>query len=155
MNINYLAKIEITAIHYKGGGPAAIANLAGEVGINWPNVVAVVPYVKAGRIRALGVTSARHSAAMPEVPTIAEAGVPGYDFTPWQIMLAPAGTPAAVVAQLNDHLMKAMRSPDIGERVARDGGDVIASSHEQALKHVQSEAEKWRRVIKKRGMRAE
>lgn len=98
--LNYLAKIEITAIHYKGG-------------------------------------------------------VPGYDFTPWQIMLAPAGTPAAVVAQLNDHLVKAMRSPDIGERMARDGGDVIASSHAQAPKHVQSEVEKWRRVIKERGMRAE
>jgi len=153
--LNYLAKIEITAIHYKGGGPAAIANLAGEVGINWPNVVAVLPYVKAGRIRALGVTSARRSAAVPDVPTVAEAGVPGYDFTPWYLMLAPAGTPAAVVAQLNDHLVKTMRSPDIGERMTRDGVDVIASSHEQAVKHVQSEMDKWRRVIKERGMRAE
>ena len=153
--LNYLAKIEITAIHYKGGGPAAIANLAGEVGINWPNVVAVVPYVKAGRIRALGVTSPRRSAAMPEVPTIAEAGVPGYDFTPWQMMLAPAGTPAAVVTLLNSHLVKAMQAPDIAERMARDGADVIASSQPEAVKHVQSEMEKWRRVIKERGMRAE
>ena len=156
--LNYLGKIEITAIHYKGGGPAAIANLSGEVGINWPNVVAIVPYVKAGRIRALGVTSARRSAAMPEVPTIAEAGVAGlagYDFTPWQIMVAPTGTPAAIVAQLNEHLVKAMRSPDIVERSARDGADVIASSHEQAVKHLQSEMDKWRRVIKERGMRAE
>ncbi|HTE14389.1 MAG TPA: tripartite tricarboxylate transporter substrate binding protein [Burkholderiales bacterium] len=153
--LNYLARIEITAIHYKGGGPAAIANLAGEVGINWPNVVAVVPYVKAGRIRALGVTSPRRSAAMPEVPTIAEAGVPGYDFTPWQMMLAPAGTPAAVVTLLNSHLVKAMQAPDIAERMARDGADVIASSQPEAVKHVQSEMEKWRRVIKERGMRAE
>ncbi len=153
--LNYLGKIEITAIHFKGGGPAAIANLSGEVGINWPNVVAIVPYVKAGRIRALGVTSARRSAAMPEVPTIAEAGVPGYDFTPWQIMVAPTGTPAAIVTQLNEHLIKAMRSPDIVERSARDGADVIASSQEQAVKHVQSEMDKWRRVIKERGMRAE
>ncbi len=153
--LNYLGKIEITAIHFKGGGPAAIANLSGEVGINWPNVVAIVPYVKAGRIRALGVTSARRSAAMPEVPTIAEAGVPGYDFTPWQIMVAPTGTPAAIVTQLNEHLIKAMRSPDIVERSARDGADVIASSQEKAVKHVQSEMDKWRRVIKERGMRAE
>jgi tripartite-type tricarboxylate transporter receptor subunit TctC len=153
--LNYLGKIEITAIHFKGGGPAAIANLSGEVGINWPNVVAIIPYVKAGRIRALGVTSARRSAAMPEVPTIAEAGVPGYDFTPWQIMVAPTGTPAAIVTQLNEHLIKAMRSPDIVERSARDGADVIASSQEQAVKHVQSEMDKWRRVIKERGMRAE
>ncbi len=152
---NYLAKIEIVAIHYKGGGPAAIANLAGEVGINWPNVVAVIPYVKAGRIRALGVTSAKRSAAIPDVPTIAEAGVPGYDFTPWQIMSAPAGTPPAVVALLNEHIVKAMRSPDIVERMARDGGEVIASSHTEAAKFVLSEMDKWRRVIKERGMRAE
>jgi tripartite-type tricarboxylate transporter receptor subunit TctC len=153
--MNYLAKIEVIPIHFKGGGPAAIANLAGEVGINWPNVVAVIPYVKAGRIRALGVTSAKRSAAMPEVPSIAEAGVPGYDFTPWQIMVAPAGTPAAIVTQLNTHLVKAMRAPDVAERMARDGADIIASSPEQAAKHVQSELDKWRRVIKERGMRAE
>jgi tripartite-type tricarboxylate transporter receptor subunit TctC len=153
--LNYLGKIEITAIHYKGGGPAAIAHLAGEVGINWPNVVAVVPYVKAGRVRALGVTSARRSAAMPDVPAIAEAGVPGYDFTPWQIMAAPAGTPAAIVAQLNEHLVKAMRAPDVAERMARDGADIIASSQADAVKHVQAEMDKWRRVIKERGMRAE
>jgi tripartite-type tricarboxylate transporter receptor subunit TctC len=156
--LNYLAKIEITAIHFKGGGPAAIANLSGEVGINWPNVVAVIPYVKAGRIRALGVTSAQRSSAMPEVPSIAEAGIAGlagYDFTPWQIMVAPAGTPAAIVTQLNAHLVKAMRAPDVAERMARDGADIIASSPEQAAKHVQSELDKWRRVIKERGMRAE
>ncbi len=153
--LNYLAKIDMTAIHFKGGGPAAIANLAGEVGINWPNVVAVIPYVKAGRIRALGVTSARRSVAMPEVPTIAEAGVPGYDFTPWFLVLAPTGTPAAIVAQLNEHLVKTLRSPDIAERMARDGVEVVASSQEQAVKHVQTEMDKWRRVIKERGMRAE
>ena len=153
--LNYLAKIEIIPIHYKGGGPASIANLAGEVGINWPNVVAVVQFVKAGRIRALGVTSAKRSAAVPEVPTIAEAGVPGYDFTPWQLMLVPAGTPQAIVMQLNEHIVKAMRAPDTVDRMARDGGDVIASSHAEAVKHVQSEMEKWRRVIKERGMRAE
>lgn len=153
--LNYLAKIEITAIHFKGGGPAAIANLAGEVGINWPNVVAVIPYVKSGRIRALGVTSAKRSAAMPDVPSIAEAGVPGYDFTPWYIVFAPTGTPAAVVTQLNDHLVKVMRTPEIAERMTRDGVDVIANTHDQAVKYVQTEMDKWRRVIKERGMRAE
>ncbi len=153
--LNFLAKTDITAIHFKGGGPAAIANLAGEVGINWPNVVAAVPYVKAGRIHALGVTSARRSVAMPNVPTIAEAGVPGYDFTPWYLVLAPAGTPAAIVAQLNEHLVKTLRAPDIADRMARDGVDVVASSQEQAVKHIQTEMDKWRRVTKERGMRAE
>ncbi len=96
--------------------------------------------------------------AMPAVPTIAEAGVvglAGYDFTPWQITAVPAGTPAAITAQLNEHLVKAMRSPDIAERMARDGADVIASSQPDAVKHVQAEMDKWRRVIKERGMRAE
>ncbi len=153
--LNYLAKIEITAIHFKGGGPAAIANLAGEVGINWPNVVAVIPYVKSGRIRALGVTSAQRSPAMPEVPSIAEAGVAGYDFTPWYIVFAPVGTPATIVTQLNDHLVKVMRAPDIAERMKRDGVDVIANSPDQAVQYLHTEISKWRRVIKERGMRAE
>jgi tripartite-type tricarboxylate transporter receptor subunit TctC len=153
--LNYLAKVEIVPIHYKGGGPAAVANLSGEVGINWPNVVQAVPFIKGGRIRGLGVTSAQRSKAVPDVPSIAESGVPGYDFTPWQIMVAPAGTPPAIVAQLNEHLVKAMRSPDIVERLARDGGDVIANSHTEAAKFVLAEIDKWRRVIKERGMKAE
>jgi tripartite-type tricarboxylate transporter receptor subunit TctC len=156
--INYLAKVEIVHIHFKGGGPAAVANLSGEVGLNWPNVMQAVPFIKTGRIRGLGVTSAKRSKATPDVPAIAESGVAGlegYDFTPWQIMAAPAGTPATIVALLNEHLVKAMRSPEVADRMARDGADVIASSPEQAAKHVQSELDKWRRVIKERGMRAE
>lgn len=156
--INYLAKIEIVHIHFKGGGPAAVANLSGEVGLNWPNVMQAVPFIKSGRIRGLGVTSARRSRAAPDVPAIAESGVTelaGYDFTPWQIMAAPAGTPAEIVKLLNEHLVKAMRSPDIAERMARDGADIIASSQPDAVKHVQTEMDKWRRVIKERGMRAE
>jgi tripartite-type tricarboxylate transporter receptor subunit TctC len=153
--LNYLAKINITAVQYKGGGPATIAALGGEAGITYPNIVAAVPYVKAGRLRALGVTSAHRSPVVPDIPTIAEAGVPGYEFTPWFVVVAPAGTPAAVVTQLNEYVTKAMRSPDLADRFAREGVEVIASTPAELAKHIRSEQDKWARVIRERGMRAE
>jgi tripartite-type tricarboxylate transporter receptor subunit TctC len=153
--LNYLAKINITAVQYKGGGPATIAALGGEAGITYPNIVAAVPYVKAGRLRALGVTSAHRSPVVPDILTIAEAGVPGYEFTPWFVVVAPAGTPAAVVTQLNEYVTKAMRSPDLADRFAREGVEVIASTPAELAKHIRSEQDKWARVIRERGMRAE
>ena len=153
--LNYLAKIEITAVQYKGGGPATISTLAGEVGITWPNMVAAIPFVNAGRLRALGVTGAKRSAVLRDVPTIAEAGVPGYELTTWHGILAPAATPPAITALLNEHLVKAVRSPELAERYTREGADVIASSQEQFAKHIRAEMDRWGKVIKERGMRAE
>jgi tripartite-type tricarboxylate transporter receptor subunit TctC len=153
--LNYLAKINVTAVQYKGGGPATIAALGGEAGITYPNVVAAVPYIKANRLRALAITSAQRSPVVPDIPTIAESGVPGYEFTPWFVMMAPAGTPPAVVTAANDYVVKAMRAPEVADRMARDGVDIIASTPDQLAKHIRSEQDKWSRVIKERGMRAE
>jgi tripartite-type tricarboxylate transporter receptor subunit TctC len=153
--LNFLAKIEITAVQFKGGGPATIATLSGEVGITYPNMVAAIPYVQSNRMRALGITSEKRSAAVPDIPTVAEQGVPGYELTTWHGILAPAGTPPAIVAQINEILVKAMRSPELVERFAREGVDVIASTQEQFARHIRSEQDKWGRLIRERGMKAE
>ncbi len=108
---NMLGKVDIVAIQYKGGGPALVAVLGGEIGITYPNISEAVPHVSAGRLRALGVTGARRAAALPEVPTIAESGVPGYEFVTWHGVLAPRGTPAEIVALLNAKLKAVLRSP--------------------------------------------
>ena len=153
--LNSLAKINIVAVQYKGGGPAQIATLGGEVGITYPNVVAAIPFIKSDRLRALGITSARRSAAIPEVPTIAEAGVPGYEFTTWHGLLAPAGLPKAVLSKLSENLGKVMRAPDLSERFAREGVDIVASTPEQFSRHLKSELQKWSKLVKERGMRAD
>ena len=107
------------------------------------------------RLRALGVTGARRSAALPEVPTIAESGVPGYEFVTWHGVLAPRGTPVEIVALLNEKLRAALRSPELSARFAQMGLDVIASSPEEFSAHLKSELEKWGRVIRERRMRVE
>jgi tripartite-type tricarboxylate transporter receptor subunit TctC len=152
---NFLGKVNIVAVHFKGGGPGLIAGISGEVGIVFTNFAETSAFVKAGRLRALGVTSAKRVAAMPEVPTVAEAGLPGYEFTTWHGMWAPKGTPRAVVALLNDRLKRILGAPAEKRRFEERGLDVVASSPEEFSAHLQSEFKKWGRVIKERGMKAE
>jgi tripartite-type tricarboxylate transporter receptor subunit TctC len=152
---NLLGKVNIVAVHFKGGGPALIAAMSGEVGIVFTNFAETAELAKSGRLRALGVSSVKRVATMPDVPTIAEAGLPGYEFTTWHGILAPAKTPRAIVALLNDRLKKAMAAPDQAKRFADRGLDVIASTPEEFSAHLAAEHKKWGRVIRERGMRAE
>lgn len=152
---NVLGKVNIVAVHFKGGGPGIAATISGEVGIAFTNFAETSAYAKAGRLRALGVSSAKRVAAMPDVPTIAEAGLPGYEFVTWHGMLAPRGTPPAIVALLSERIRMTMRSPDQAQRFEDRGLDVIASTSEEFSAHLKSELKKWGRVIKERGMRAE
>jgi tripartite-type tricarboxylate transporter receptor subunit TctC len=152
---NMLGNVEIVAVQYKGGGPALVAVLGGEVGITFQNISEAVPHVNAGRLRALGVTGARRSAALPEVPTIAESGVPGYEFTTWHGVLAPRGTPREIVVLLNARLASVLHSPEVSARFAQMGLDVIASSPEEFSAHLKKEFEKWGKVIRERHMRVE
>jgi tripartite-type tricarboxylate transporter receptor subunit TctC len=152
---NYLGKVNIVVVHYKGGGPALVAAISGEVGIVFTNFAETSGFVKAGRLRALGVSGAKRVAAMPDVPTIAEAGLPGYEFTTWFGVLAPKNTPRAIVTLLNDRLKKTMGAPDQTKRFEERGLDIIASSPEEFAAHLQSEYTKWGRMIKERGMKAE
>jgi len=152
---NMLGKVDIVAIQYKGGGPALVAALGGEIGITFPNISEAVPHVSSGRLRALGVTGARRSAALPEVPTIAESGVPGYEFVTWHGVLAPRGTPREIVALLNEKLRAILRSSELSARFAQMGLDVIASTPEEFSTHLKKEIEKWGKLIRERRMRVE
>jgi len=152
---NLLGKVNIQAVHFKGGGPAIIAAISGEVGILFTNFAETSEFAKAGRLRALGVSGAKRMQTMPEVPTIAEAGLPGYEFTTWHGMWAPKNTPRTIVALLNDRIRKTLTAPDQQKRFEARGLDVVASSPEEFAAHVLSEHRKWGRVIKERGMKAE
>ena len=152
---NMLANVDIVAVQYKGGGPALVAVLGGEVGITFQNISEAVPHVNSGRLRALGVTSAKRAAALPEVPTIAESGVPGYEFTTWHGVLAPKGTPRELVLLLNAKLVSVLHTPALSARFAQMGLDVIASTPEEFSAHLKKELEKWGRVVRERRMRVE
>lgn len=152
---NFLGKVNIVAVHFKGGGPGLVATISGEVGIAFTNFAETSAFVKSKRLRALGVSSAKRVAAMPDVPTIAEAGLPGYEFTTWHGMLAPKGTPKSIVALLNEKLKKTMGSPDQSKQFEQRGLDIIASSPEEFSTHLKNELNKWGKVIKERGMRAD
>jgi tripartite-type tricarboxylate transporter receptor subunit TctC len=151
---NYLGKVNIVTVHFKGGGPALIAAMSGEVGIVFTNFAETAEHARSGRLRALGVSGVKRVVTMPDVPTIAE-GLPGYEFTTWHGMLAPVKTPRAVVTLLSDRLKKAMAAPDQQKRFADRGLDIVASTPEEFAAHLAAEQKKWGRVIKERGMRAE
>src|SRR3954470_12473731 len=152
---NLLADVNIVALQFKGGGPADTAVIAGEVRVTFGNISQEIGYVKAGRMRALAVTSAKRNPAMPELPTVAEAGVPGYEFDTWFVVAAPKGTPRAIVDTLNSHIRKVLTAPEQVKFYEERGLTVIASTPEEATAHLQIEQKKWARVVKERGIKAE
>ena len=152
---NLLAGVNIIAVQFKGGGPADTALIAGDVGVTFGNVSQEIGHVKAGRMRALAVTSTKRISAMPELPTVAEAGVPGYEFDTWFVLAAPKGTPRAIVDTLNAHIRKGLTTPDQVKFYEDRGLTVIASTPEAAATYLESEQKKWARVIKERGIKAE
>jgi tripartite-type tricarboxylate transporter receptor subunit TctC len=152
---NLLAGVNIVAVQYKGGGPADQALIAGEVTVTFGSISQEIGYVKAGRMRALAVTSAKRNSAMPELPAVAEAGVPGYEFDTWYVVAAPKGTPRAIVAMLNSHIRKVLTAPDQLQLWEERGLTIIGSTPEEAAAHLANEQQKWGRVIKERGMKAE
>ena len=152
---NLLAGTNIIAVQFKGGGPADTALIAGEVGVTFGNVSQEIGHVKSGRMRALAVTSAKRNSAMPELPTVAEAGVPGYEFDTWFVLAAPKGTPRPVVDTLNSHIRKVLTTAEQVKFYEERGLTVIASTPEAAAAYLDSEQKKWGRVIKERGIKAE
>jgi len=153
--LNTLAGTRMLHVQYKGGGPALLAVLGGEVDLSYLNIAAVAPHAKAGRMRALAVTSTGRSPVMPELPTVAESGVPGYEFTTWVGALVPASTPPKTVAALNELIVNAVRSPDLARRFAEQGADIIASTPAQFAAHIKTELVRWAKVVKEAGIKAE
>ncbi len=150
-----VAGTPIVHIPYRGGGPAMIDTMSGQVALSFPVLSAAQPHVQAGKLRALGVTGTKRSALMPDVPTIAEAGLPGYAFETWFIVFAPAGTPKPTIDKLNATLNQALNTPALKERMAKDGFDPIPSTPEQARARLEAEMPQWAKLIQERGITAE
>ncbi|HSD99566.1 MAG TPA: tripartite tricarboxylate transporter substrate binding protein [Burkholderiales bacterium] len=150
-----LAKVEITHVPYKGTGQSLVDAMSGQVHMLFGNVLSSLPHARAGRLRALAVTTARRSAVLPDLPTIAEAGVPGYENSTWHGWLAPAGTPAAILIRLNSELVRSTRSPDVVDRLAPDGGEPVGSTPEQFARHIAGELASWSKLVKEAGIRFE
>src|SRR5688572_660306 len=149
------AGVNILHVAYKGTPPILGAVGSGEVHLGYLTLAGVLGSWKAGRINALAVTSAKRVRGAPELPTIAESGLPGYDVTPWYGMLAPAGTPAAIVTLLNTEISRIVQSPDIQEKLVVQGLEPTASTPQQFRQIMQSEIEKWAKVIREAGIKAE
>jgi tripartite-type tricarboxylate transporter receptor subunit TctC len=143
-----MAGVKGTLIPYKGGGPALIDTVAGQVQMMIAPMTSALAYVKANRLRALGASGARRYAPLPDVPTIAEAGVPGYEYTTWYGLLAPAATPRPVIAKLNQSLVKVLASAELRDKLAQQGLEVDSSSAEQFTAMVRQEIARWSRIIK-------
>ena len=147
--------MRITHVPYKGVAPAATDLISGQVQVLTGDLSTLLPHVKSGRMRGIAVTSARRSSLLPQMPTIAESGVPGYDASGWFGVLVPAGTPAAIVERLNAAIVKASATADARERLAALGGEVAAGTPEQFAAHIRSEAAKWGKVIRAVGIKQE
>jgi tripartite-type tricarboxylate transporter receptor subunit TctC len=141
-------------IPYKGAGPAAVDLVAGQIPIYFMNALSAVPQIRAGRLRALGVTSPKRFDALPELPTIAEAGVPGYEMTNWYGMLAPGGTPRPVVEKVQREVARILNLPDLRDRLNKEGAVVVASTPEEFARFLRAEMEKAAKVVKASGMSA-
>jgi len=146
-----MAGIEMTHIPYKGSAAVVTAVLAGEVPIMFTNLISAMPQVQAGRFRALGVTGLTRLAAAPDIPTIAEAGVPGFEVVGWYGLLAPAGTPREIITRLSELAAKAMHSPEVQPRLAREGVDPIGSTPEAFAKVIHDDIIKWSEVVRVSG----
>jgi tripartite-type tricarboxylate transporter receptor subunit TctC len=147
-----MAQIRVTHVPYKGSMPGIIDLMSGNVAMAINSMSTVMPQVRAGKLRALGVASVRRVAAAPELPTIAEAGVPGYESVQWSGLLAPAGTSPDIIARLHKETIAIVRTPEMRERLAADGSEVIANTPDEFAAFLRSELVKWAKVVKSTGI---
>jgi tripartite-type tricarboxylate transporter receptor subunit TctC len=150
-----IAKIDIVHVPYKGTGPAIVDLLAGQTQLIFAGVPGIGPHVRSGRLRALGVSTAKRLSVFPEIPTISEAGVPGYEATQWYGVLAPAGTPRPIVDKINGEIVKALDTKTVQDRLAAGGSEAFSSTPEEFAAHIKSEIARWAPVIKAAGIRVD
>ena len=146
---------DIVHVPFKGGGPAMVDVIAGNTQIAIGSLIQMLPQIRAGRLRALGVGSAKRVGALPEVPTIAEAGVPGYEATNWWGIVAPAGTAPAIIERLHGELSVILTSAETKRRFEAEGAEAVPMSPDEFGRFIQAETVKWARVVKEAGIRAE
>ena len=151
----YMTGTEMVHVPYKGGGAAVPALLGGQVQLGFPTVASVLSHVRAGKLRAVAVTTAKRSPVLPDVPTIAESGVPGYDHGPWNGFLAPARTPRAIVARLNEETARILQSPDTKAVFLAEGAEPVGNKPDEFAAIIKSEIAKWAKVIQAAGIKAD
>ena len=149
------AKVEFTTIGYKGAAPALTALLANEVDFSLSTVPGAIGQLKAGKLRAVAVTSLKRSTALPDVPTVAEQGMPGFEVIGWFGVLAPAGTPVAIVERLNREIIQALRAPEVQQRMQDLGAAPLGGTSEDFAKLVSSETTRWGEVVRRLGLKAD
>lgn len=149
------ANINVTYIPYQGSGQIMVDTIAGRLHATFGNVLSTMPHVKSGKLRALAVSSAERSAVIPELPTLSESGVPGFDISSWFGWLAPAGTPVAITRKLSGELARVVKSQEVVKKLALNGGEAVGSTPEQFQKFIAVEVPRWRKVVKNARMRVE
>ena len=151
----YYTQTNMTHVAYKGGGPGLIAVISGECELTVQSLVSAGGQVKAGRLRALAVTSRKRLLELRDVPTVAESGVPQYEYNSWVGVLVPAPTPQPIIKQLHEHVVKAARTPEVSERVGREGAEVVAGTPEAFRATIAAETALWAKVIREMGIKAD
>jgi tripartite-type tricarboxylate transporter receptor subunit TctC len=150
-----MAKLTMVHVPYKGSSPAIVDLIAGHVAVMTSTILTAIPHVRSGRMRALGVTGAKRLAALPEVPTIAEAALPGYEAVQWYGILAPAKTPEPIVLKLNSDIVRVLQSPDVRAKLVNDGAEPAGNTPDEFARFIRSETEKWARVARAAGIKPE
>jgi tripartite-type tricarboxylate transporter receptor subunit TctC len=150
-----LAKVRMTHVPYKGNGPAVLAQVAGEVQLGFNNILAVLPHVNSGRLKVIAVTSAKRVRTLPTVPTLAEAGVAGYEATSWNGIFAPAKTARAIINTIHADVVKALNASDVKDKLVAAGSDPVGSTPEEFLAYVRLELARWGKVIRDNNIRSE
>jgi len=152
---NLMAGVKLVHVPYKGTAAAATDVMSGQIQVGFPSMTSVMPLVKAGKLKAYAITAAKRSALAPELPTMAEAGVPGYEASIWNGLLAPAGTPKAIVQRINQATVQSLNSSEARKRYAAIGADVLYCSPQEFDAFIRSEMTKWSKVIRESGMRVD
>jgi tripartite-type tricarboxylate transporter receptor subunit TctC len=150
-----IAGVKLTAVPYKGDAPAMADAISGQVSMTLPTVLAATPHIKSGKLRPLAVTTKARVAALPDVPTMQEAGVPGYESVSWGGIMAPAGTPPAIINKLHAEFARILKLPDVAERMEALGSTIVGSGPAEFAAFLQAEIRKWDGVAKKAGIRLE
>jgi tripartite-type tricarboxylate transporter receptor subunit TctC len=148
-----LAQIDIVHVPYKGGNPAMIDVIAGQIQMLYSTILQSQPHIKAGKLRPLAVTTAKRSRAAPDIPTMQEAGVKGYEVAGWYGMVAPLKTPPAIVDRLNREVVQILHSPEVAPRLAADGSEPVGSTPQQFGQHIRSEVAKWAKLTREMNIR--
>ena len=152
---NQMAKVKMVHLPYKGGGPAMIDLVSGQVSLSFASMPSSLPFAKSGKLRAIAVGGAKRSPAAPEIPTVAENGLPGFEVTDWQGLLAPAKTPAVIIERLNRETIRILNEREVRERLASAGLQTVTSTPPQFADFIRVEIDKWGKVIRAAGIRPE